>query len=212
MPVSEQNSTKSPWFPEGQIEPLVLASQSPRRSDLLRQVGIRFIQAIQPTDEQRRAELTVDEAIRDIAYRKASAVASDFSDAVILGADTEVIVGDELLGKPECDEDAVAMLQRLSGKSHRVVTGIAFIDQVTGKVVLDSESTTVHMRVATVEELRAYVESGEPRDKAGAYGIQGIGAGLVTRIDGCYFNVVGLPITKVILWLQRIAMNRNANR
>lgn len=211
MPASEQSFTESPWFPKGQIEPLVLASQSPRRSDLLRQVGIRFIQATRSIDEERRTGLSVDEAIRDIAYRKARAVASDFSDAVILGADTEVIVDDELLGKPKNDKEAVAMLQRISGKTHRVVTGIAFIDQVTGKIVFDSESTTVHMRAVTPDECRAYVESGEPRDKAGAYGIQGIGAGLVTRVDGCYFNVVGLPITKVIQWLQRIAKNRNAN-
>jgi len=198
----------SPWFPHGQPEPLVLASASPRRKDLLEQIGLRFIQQAGAADESWPEGMGLGDGIAEIALRKACSVAEHFGDAVVLGADTAVIVDGEPLGKPVSEDDAVSMLKRIVGRTHEVVTGIAFVDTRLGQQRVDAEQTEVTMRDAEESELRSYVSTGEPMDKAGAYGIQGLGAGLVTRIGGCYFNVVGLPLSKTLFHLQRIMDNR----
>jgi septum formation protein len=142
--------------------------------------------------------------------RKAMAVASEIRDGIILGADTIVMLDNEPLGKP-CDvEDAMTMLSRLAGRSHEVFTGIAMVDAASREHLSETERTIVHMRRVDDRELRAYIATGEPWDKAGAYGIQGLGAGLVTGIEGDYFNVVGLPINRVIRCLHRIMRNPKA--
>jgi septum formation protein len=199
---------QSPWFFKGQPHPFVLGSESPRRRDLLTQIGLKFEQKVVATDESWPDLPVAQDAAKEIARRKAIAVAQETSDSVILGADTVVMLDNEPLGKPRSDDHALDMLRRLVGRSHKVITGIALVDQSNGSCILGSETTLVEMRAVTDDELRSYVESGEPSDKAGAYGIQGIGAGLVTRIDGCYFNVVGLPISKVIECLHQTMMKR----
>ena len=203
-----QNVWASPWFPRGQPHPLILASASPRRRDLLTQIGLRFEQVAGDADESWPEGLGPEAAVADIALRKASAAAESRAGGIVLAADTEVILGGKPLGKPESERDAMSMLRRLVGRKHRVVTGVALVDLVTGRRLTGAASTDVWMRPAADEELAAYVASGEPLDKAGAYGIQGLGAGLVTRIDGCYFNVVGLPIHVVIESLQRLDRSR----
>lgn len=202
----------SPWFPHGQPYPLVLASSSPRRREVLSQVGLRFIQAVSDADETWPAGVPPDEAVKQLALRKTLAVAPDYSEGIIIGADTAVILRNVPLGKPASEEEAFSMLRRLAGAKHSVLTGIALIDITTGARVVEAESTEVWMRRATDDELRAYAASGEPADKAGAYGIQGLGAGLVTKIEGCYFNVVGLPITRLITCLQRLVITRGSQR
>ncbi len=198
----------SPWFPEGQPEPLVLASRSPRRIELLEQIGLRFIQSPQDTDERPPPGAAPREAVEMLALRKALAAHEHHQDAVILGADTMVVVDGETLGKPADDDEAFRMLRRLGGRSHDVVTGIAIRDGGAAGEMTASESTRVTMRRATDAEIGAYIATGEPHDKAGAYGIQGYGAGLVTRVEGCYFNVVGLPIHRVIECLRHMMTSR----
>ena len=128
------------------------------------------------------------------AVRKARDVARRHPGALVIGADTVVEVDGRLLGKPRDRSDAVAMLSTLAGREHRVASGVAVVDAATGREATGSRLTRVWIRPLTQEEIEAYVATGEPMDKAGAYAIQGLGATLVPRIDGCYFNVVGLPL------------------
>jgi len=173
---------------------LVLASQSPRRQDLLRQAGASFI-AI-PTDVEEDVWPGEDafSHVRRLACAKAEAVDAAPAD-VVLGADTVVVVDGQILGKPRDHADAARMLRLLSGREHQVVTGICL--RQGSRVVTDAETTAVRFVELSEEEIRAYVASGEPLDKAGAYGIQGLAAKFIDRIEGCYFNVVGLPLALV---------------
>jgi septum formation protein len=132
-----------------------------------------------------------------LAERKARAVAETLDNGLVLGADTVVVLDDELLGKPADDAEAASFLRRLSGRPHEVITGLALVDAATGWCERRSVSTTVRMRAFGEPEIAAYVASGEPHDKAGAYAIQGHGAALVAGIAGCYTNVVGLPLCEV---------------
>lgn len=180
--------------------PLVLASASPRRRALLRLVGIRHTVAPSQVDETPRGE-TPQVHVRRLALEKAVAVAKGRARSLVLGADSVVAIDGAILGKPASAEDAMAMLARLQGRSHQVLTGVALVE--AGGRILEShvERTDVTMRPAGERELRAYVASGEPMDKAGAYAIQGAGGVLVTSIAGCYANVVGLPLCAVCRWL-----------
>ena len=195
-----------PWLQNRRSTRIVLASASPRRVELLRQVGVPFVQTVADADESWPEGRTPAEAVVAIAGRKARAVAEDWPDSIIIGADTAVIIDGAPLGKPTDDRDAVSMLCRLVGKTHDVITGLAFIDTRGAHVAesTDAVTTRVTMRSASEDELQTYVDTGEPADKAGAYGIQGFGAGLVTRISGCYFNVVGLPISATIHSLRQL--------
>ena len=175
-------------------KPIILASSSPRRRELLRQVGLSFKTAPAHVDERVLAgERPETYAVR-VASEKAHAAAKKFSSGVIIAADTVVIVESEILGKPADPADAERMLGMLSGNMHRVITGLAVMDVGTGKMLTRTAITKVWFRSLSREEIASYVKGGEPLDKAGAYGIQGKGALLVERIDGCYFNVVGLPL------------------
>ena len=136
-----------------------------------------------------------------MALRKARAVAGRRRRGLVLGADTVVVLDGELIGKPPDRTAARAMLARLTGRSHAVITGLALIDATSGRCLTAAESTLVTMRAASQEEIEAYVASGEPMDKAGSYGIQGFGAVFIDRIEGCYFNVVGLPLTRLMMLL-----------
>lgn len=172
---------------------LVLASASPRRQALLNQVGCSY--KIVPSDYTENNYLDVDPVQLAVqhAVGKALAVAKENIDDIIIGADTIVVLQGEIFGKPNDRDDARRMLTALSGKRHQVITGVAVVQ--ANKVFSDFAVTEVQIRELPIEEIERYVASGEPLDKAGAYGIQEKGALLVERIDGCYFNVVGLPLT-----------------
>ena len=183
------------------IPRLVLASASPRRSALLLQIGLTF--EARPSDIVEPPHTTysndpASEVTQKLALLKAAAVSQHFDDALIIGADTLVSLDGELLGKPTDDADAFKMLTHLSGTCHEVVTGVALVDTQTEREVVWSETTQVYFRELQSTEIDAYIASGEASDKAGAYGIQGRGAVFVRRIEGCYFNVVGLPLASLV--------------
>ena len=174
---------------------LVLASASPRRRELLTTAGFAFDVEVADVDETRHHGESAEVYVRRVALAKAQAVAARRANDMVLGADTIVVVDGDVLGKPVNDADAVAMLTRLSGRSHHVLTAVAVV--AGGRSVDTVEDTTVSMHPLTATEIVAYVESGEPRDKAGAYAIQGRASRFIPRIEGSYTNVVGLPIAAV---------------
>lgn len=183
---------------------LVLASASPRRRYLLRLIGIPHIVAIPKISEQCFESEDPAQYVLRVSEMKASSVRPNFSDGYILGADTTVVLDGVMLGKPKDQEEAKQMLKRLSGRIHTVYTGLTLIDPQTSKKVQGYEKSLVKIRRLSEWEIDAYISSGEPMDKAGAYGIQGYGAGIVERIVGCYFNVVGLPIVRLLKLIREL--------
>ena len=180
---------------------LILASASPRRAQILRDAGLRFERARANVGERRKPGETPRMMTRRLAEAKARAVVNKLrnkaAEAIIIGADTVVEVRAELLGKPRSQQAAREMLAKLAGRTHRVVTSIAAIRLPDQAQAIATESTRVRFAHLTAREIAEYVNSGEPVDKAGAYGIQGIGGRFIEKIDGCYFNVVGLPLARV---------------
>ena len=171
--------------------PLILASSSPRRKELLEQMGLAYAVDVSDVDESfcgRPAE-----AVIELSCRKASAVAQRHPNALVLGADT-LVFSDRVLGKPHTPQHAREMLEALSGNWHNVYTGLTLINTQTGRMIRAMDRTRVHIVPMTAEEIEGYVATGEPLDKAGAYGIQGRGGMFVDRIEGSYSNVVGLPM------------------
>jgi nucleoside triphosphate pyrophosphatase len=184
---------------------LVLASRSPRRIALLRQLGLNAEVVPSDVPEDFDASLGLEENVSAIAFRKASEVAKQFDHAVVLGADTIVVIGGRVLGKPAGDREAEEMLGLLSGKTHTVYTGIALIDRPSGTTLQEVVATQVTFREIPPEEIRSYVAGGSPLDKAGAYGIQDdYGAVFVESIAGCFYNVVGLPVSRFYMMLQQL--------
>lgn len=183
------------------MKTLVLASQSPRRKELLEQVGLSF--TVQPSVQEETVEpgRTPQEVVQQLALQKAGEVFADHPDAIVLGADTLVAVEGEILGKPKNNEDAARMLRRLSGRTHQVHTGAAVLSD--GKQTVFTETADVTFYPLTESEIQAYIQTEEPADKAGSYGIQGLGAVLVARIEGDYFSIVGLPVAKVVRALKK---------
>lgn len=182
---------------------LILASSSPRRRQLLRQIGVEFHVISPDVDETPLdSEKPLDHVLR-LAELKASTVAKTRSDGIVLGSDTIVVLEDEILGKPGSPEEAVETLSRLSGQTHTVYTGFSLIDVSSGETITDYGEARVTFRALDEEEIRAYVATGSPMDKAGAYGIQDdLGAIFIERIEGDYYTIVGLPLTKVYLALR----------
>ncbi len=187
---------------------LILASASPRRRELLTQAGLAFTVESADINEDRLTHESAAAYVQRLAEEKAQAVwnlrcSLDLPDdpLLVLGADTCVVSDGHILGKPANAEDARRMLQLLSGRTHAVLTGIAAASR--GKIISDVEVTQVTFNVLKDAEIAAYVLSGEPLDKAGAYAIQGYAARWIPRIEGCYFNVVGLPIAHTITLLQQ---------
>jgi septum formation protein len=176
-------------------KPIILASTSPRRQDLLRQIGIIFRTMPSDVDEGILPGESPEKYAVRVALDKAASVAARTDSGIVIGADTIVVVRDEVLGKPADARDAVRMLSMLSGKMHRVITGLAVVDASTSTIKTASAVTRVWFHDMAPEAIESYVATGEPLDKAGAYGIQERGALFVERIDGCYFNVVGLPLS-----------------
>ncbi|MBZ5599524.1 MAG: Maf family protein [Acidobacteriia bacterium] len=195
---------------------MVLASASPRRQDLLRNAGIPFV--VQPTDipEIPRVGESPRACAERLAGEKAFAVFRERPEDLILGADTIVVIDDEMLGKPRDAKDAARMLRLLAGKTHQVTTGVCLVGPsalrtgnrhlTTGGGDIRSETTLVTMQPLTEDDVRAYVATGEPMDKAGAYAIQGIASRWISRIEGDYFNVVGLPVPLVCRMLRERGM------
>lgn len=174
------------------MAPIILASASPRRSELLEQIGVPF--SVQPAhiDETPRVAEAAGDYVERLAREKALAVAVDFPGKQVLGSDTSVVLGGAILGKP-CDaSEARAMLARLSGKTHQVMTAIALAED--GRCVSRLVITEVTFRMLQDEEIAAYVATGEPMDKAGSYGIQGLGGIFVKELKGSYSAVAGLPL------------------
>jgi septum formation protein len=179
---------------------LILASASPRRADLLRAAGIVFEVVPAHVDECARKGEPPPAYVERIAKEKACAVSKDYPDAAILAADTTVVIDGLTLGKPVNDDDARAMLRRLSGRTHEVLTGVALI--ANGRTKTAVETTHVCFAPMSDADVEWYVASGEPRGKAGAYAIQGLASRFVDRIEGSYSNVVGLPVALVWRLLQ----------
>jgi septum formation protein len=182
---------------------LILASASPRRVELLKAAGYTFDTLPVDVDESVRPGETPDAYVLRLAEEKARAAYAAAADppCIVLGADTTVVVDGEILGKPLDADDAARMLRRLSGRTHEVLTGIALVNATDCHAAI--ERTIVEFAPVSEEEIRWYVRSGEPMDKAGAYAIQGLASRFVTRIDGSYSNVVGLPVSLVSRWLRR---------
>ena len=181
---------------------LVLASQSPRRREILAAAGIEFIvRCTGGVPEEHRADESPEAYVRRLAEAKAAAInAAD--DEIVLGADTEVVIDGQVLGKPLDHGDAARMLKLLSGREHEVITGICLFAR--GGKIVDSARTRVRFVPLSDEEIENYVKSGEPMDKAGAYAIQGLASKFVDYIDGEYFNIVGLPVALVYRHLKAL--------
>ncbi len=176
--------------------PFVLASQSPRRKQLLERLDLAFEVHPSDADETLPPDISPEDAVRLLAKQKAEAVAPKHPDALTLGADTIVVLNGDVLGKPTDTSEAIAMLERLSGRSHTVHTGLALV--YAGRTITAHEATEVTFALLTDEEIAAYVQTGSPMDKAGAYGIQDdLGALFVERVRGDYYNVVGLPLHRL---------------
>ena len=174
---------------------IILASNSPRRRELLAQIGLAFTVAPTDVDERVRPGESPQGYAERLALDKARAAALRVKAGIVIAADTIVVAGGTILGKPADAEDARRMLKELSGREHEVVTGLAVMDTTTGRTSVRMSTTKVCFRTLSEREITAYIATGEPLDKAGAYGIQERGALLVDRIEGCYTNVVGLPLS-----------------
>jgi len=187
--------------------PLILASGSPRRQSLLAGLGVPFSTVVPPIDEE-AVVAPGDPAglVLARARAKAEAVAAKHA-GLIIGADTVVVIDGDVLGKPVDAQAASRMLGRLAGRRHEVYTGLVVVDSLTGEKAEAVEVTRVFMRPLTPGQIDAYVASGEPLDKAGAYAVQGLGALLIERIDGCFYNVVGLPLMRLGLLLAHFGID-----
>lgn len=175
---------------------LILASASPRRQQILEQLNLKFDIWPSDVDEDIANEPPERFAVK-LAKSKALSVAEKAEHCLVIGADTIVIIDGRILGKPRDEDEACKMLAILAGRTHEVITGVAVVESSSLKVESGFEKTSVTMRTLTKSEIQNYVKTGEPMDKAGAYAIQGYGSLLVSRIEGCYFNVVGLPVIKL---------------
>lgn len=184
---------------------VVLASASPRRLALLQQIGIEAAVCPADFDEVSGSAVQAEDVVLANAVGKCQAVVKMKGDTLpVIAADTVVVAEGVILGKPQDAEDAFEMLKQLSGRTHKVLTGVAV--SYAGEMLAEVCETKVVFRELTDEEIKKYVATGEPLDKAGAYGIQGKGAVLVEKIDGCYNNVVGLPLTRMQLILAKLGV------
>ncbi len=184
---------------------LVLASASPRRRELLTQIGLTFDLEVADIDETPRVGEDALAYVRRLAEHKAAAVFArhgNRSRLTVLGADTTVLCQGQILNKPTDEADAARMLRLLSGRAHHVITGVAVL--TASAHLVEAETTTVHMASLTEARMAAYIATGEPMGKAGAYAIQGRAARFIPRIEGCYFNVVGLPLARVSAMIDTI--------
>lgn len=187
---------------------LVLASESPRRKTLLESVGISPVVVPSGVDEDEQSQdMSPGDLVKTLARRKIRKVAAGRPNDYVLGGDTIVYIDGKVLGKPQGKEEAVEMLRRIRGRTHEVYTGVALYEPLGRTVLDDYDATFVTMRNMDEEEIRWYVETGEPMDKAGSYALQGIGGFFVTKVDGDFSSVVGLPLPKVYDLLRRAGVS-----
>lgn len=183
---------------------IILASSSPRREELLLKYNLNPIIVKFSIEEKISPDETVEQIAMALAFEKANQVAKEYGNGeIVIGADTIVACEGKILGKPRDKKEATDMLKLLSNREHEVVTGISIIKSNSNIKVMDYERTIVKFRKLTDDKIRNYVNTGECLDKAGSYGIQGIGGILVEKINGCYFNVVGLPLYKLDILLEK---------
>ncbi len=176
------------------MKKIILASNSPRRRDLMKLlevpfeiIGSEYVEVLENPESPRRT-------VELFSYHKAEDVARKFTDAIIIGADTVVVLGDQILGKPVDEKDAVRLLNMLSGTEHSIITGFTVLDAASGKSITESIESKVKMKKLTAREIDSYIATGEPMDKAGAYAVQERGGLFVEEIRGDFFNIVGLPL------------------
>ncbi len=177
------------------MKSIILASASPRRKELLANLGLEFTVIPADIKEDFNATIKPHELAQELSQEKAKAVTGKVKNALVIAADTFIIYRGKIMGKPHTTAEAYDMLQTLNGKSHKVITGFTIIDTENGKSISRSVETKVFMKKLTSAEINNYVMSGEPLDKAGAYAIQGLGATIIEKITGDYFNIVGLPLS-----------------
>ena len=187
-------------------KPVVLASSSPRRRELLDKTGLKFVVDAAEINEDHGRRMKPAELAKTISLEKAKAVADRHPCSIIIAADTFGVLAGRLLGKPHDEDEARRMLERMSGRRHRVITGFTILDTETGKAISKAVETKVYFRKLDSEEIEAYVKTGEPLDKAGAYAIQGLGALLVEKIEGDYYNVIGLPLGSLARELKKFGV------
>ncbi len=190
--------------PPLRIDKIVLASESPRRAELLKLAGIPFSVLPSGISEDEKVFDDPVEHVLELSRRKAQNVALKVAGGLILGADTIVVLEGSTIGKPQNRGEAADILSRLSGNEHRVFTGMTLLDTDKNKCVSDVVITSVRMRKMSTDEIRKYIDTREPMDKAGAYGIQGKGSVFIESVCGCYYNVMGLPISKLVLMLRKM--------
>mgnify|MGYP001491180455 CR=1 FL=1 len=186
---------------------LILASSSPRRSELLKQLGLDFRILPCEVNETLPPGLRPDELVETLAARKAWAAAVLLNEGIVIGADTVVALNGQVLGKPADTSDAAEMLRLLQGTNHEVYTGVALVDAGRREILIDHEQTRVYFKPLEEVEILRYVSTGEPMDKAGAYAVQGLAAMFIGRLEGCYTNVVGLPLAKLSEMLKQFGYN-----
>lgn len=180
------------------MKKIILASGSPRRKELLEKIGLQFEVAVGNIEEDLNNSLPPRKLAEKLSLEKAMAAAKKYPDAVIIAADTIGVFEGNIIGKPHTASAARKMLSMLSGKMHLVITGYTVLDTGTQKSITNSVTTKVYFRSLTGAEIEAYVKTGEPLDKAGAYAIQGLGALIVEKIEGDYYNVIGLPLNSLM--------------
>ncbi len=185
---------------------IILASKSPRRRKLLKQIGLKFKSfSVDLHEEILDGEHPI-QTVKRLSLHKLEAASKKIKDGIVITADTIVVLDKEIIGKPKNEKDAFKILSKLSGRTHEVYTGFAILNMRTKQKIVSYEKTKVTFRKLTKTEILDYIKTGSPMDKAGAYGIQDdFGAVFVEKIDGCYYNVVGLPIQKLYQALQKIS-------
>jgi septum formation protein len=195
---------------------LVLASASPRRAEILRNAGFAFEVFPTNVDESRFPGEGAKDYVLRLASSKARVAAEEIAkrgeQTIVIGADTVVVLGSQILGKPESAEDARWMLRSLSGQSHEVLTGISLLSTPENQRASHVETTRVSFLPLSEADIRDYLATNEPFDKAGAYGIQGIAGRYIPRIEGCYFNVMGLPVSRLWLMLRQFGWRESGSR
>jgi septum formation protein len=189
------------------MKPIVLASNSPHRKELLENIGLVFTAESTEAEEILDEHLPPRELAKSLSLHKARAAAAGHPGSLIIAADTFGVLGRQLLGKPADAVQARQMLKRMSGRKHTVITGYTVLDADTGRLITEAVETNVYFRRLTDNEIGAYVATGEPLDKAGAYAVQGLGALLVEKIEGDYHNVVGLPLAALAISLKEFGVD-----
>jgi len=194
-------------LPNKDMKTVILASASLRRKELLGKIGLKF--EVEPSnyEEDITPKLKPHELAKSLSFEKAKVVASSHKNALVIAADTFIVFKGKILGKPQTETQAKKMLETINGKPHSVITGFTIIDTENNKAISKSVETKVYIRKLTPDEIDAYVKSGEPLDKAGAYAIQGLGSVIVEKIEGDYFNVIGLPLSALADSLKEFGIN-----